>query len=228
MLSYSKPYIIKAAQAHTATMIIVHGLGDSGHGWTHVALYLKRYMPHIKFVLPHAPARRITINGGMAMPGWYDICDLGNNIERKQDEEGMMESRRYIQGLIDEEIRSGIPSDRIVLGGFSQGGAMTLLTGLTCPHKLAGLAVLSGYLPIHKKIFSLSTDQSKSVPIFQVHGEVDQVIDFSLAEQSQVELKKNEYNVEFHKYPDMGHEACQEEVSHLLTFLKKIIPEKQP
>ncbi|KAJ1918783.1 hypothetical protein H4219_002402 [Mycoemilia scoparia] len=218
------PIVVSALKKHTATMIMLHGLGDTGHGWSFLAQYMRAYIPHVKFIFPNAPVRPISLNGGMPMPGWFDIYSL-DKIIGQEDEEGLLKSRDYIQGLVDKEVEAGIPSDRIVLGGFSQGGAMTLLTGLTLKKKLAGMVVLSGYLPLHSKVFSMASKESKLVPIFQGHGTDDQVVSYKFGQQSRDELANNKYNVEFNSYSDMGHSACDDELKDLVKFLEKVIPQ---
>jgi predicted esterase len=142
---------VPSVAKHTATVIFLHGLGDSGAGWSDVGKMFNRTHPHIKWIFPHAPAIKITVNGGMKMPGWYDIVSL-DRIEAKQDKLGLSNSRDQINELLEHEISLGIPSSKIVLGGFSQGAAMSLLTGLSCQWKLGGIVALSGYLPLGDEI----------------------------------------------------------------------------
>lgn len=149
---------VPAAAKHTATVIFVHGLGDSGHGWKPVADMFKTEpsLRHIKWILPHAPTIPITANMGMEMPGWFDIYSFG--FKGVEDEDGMLQTVATLQTIINTEIeQSNISSDRIVLGGFSQGGAMSLLTGLTSKdHKLGGIVSLSGWLPMNAKVQAVS------------------------------------------------------------------------
>ncbi|KAJ2457747.1 hypothetical protein GGF42_002494 [Coemansia sp. RSA 2424] len=217
--------VIRARSTHTASVIFIHGLGDSGHGWAPVAQQLARTQPHVKFILPHAPEQPVTLNGGFRMPSWYDIKSL-DRIASNEDEAGMNASMMRINELIKSEIDSGIPANRIVLGGFSQGGAMTLFTGLQSEYRFAGLAVLSGYLPIRDRIMARATDASKSVPIFEAHGTADEVVLYQYGEMTSNVLKENGYNVEFRSYKHMGHSTCEDELLHLQLFLKKRIPEK--
>ncbi|KAJ2814073.1 hypothetical protein H4S07_000182 [Coemansia furcata] len=135
----------------------------------------KFQLPRVKFILPYWPKQPVTLNGRFRMPSWYDIKSL-YRIASNKDEAGMNTSMLKIKKFIESEINSGIPAGRIVLGGFSQGDAMTLFTGLQSEYRLGGLAVLSGYLPIRDRILKRATDASKSVPIFQAHGTTDEVV----------------------------------------------------
>ncbi|KAJ2104430.1 hypothetical protein IW146_008649 [Coemansia sp. RSA 922] len=217
--------VLKARGTHTASVIFIHGLGDSGHGWAPVAQMLARTQPHVKFILPHAPEQPVTLNGGFRMPSWYDIKSL-DQIARNEDEAGMNASMMKINELIKSEIDSGIPANRIVLGGFSQGGAMTLFTGLQSEYRFGGIVVLSGYLPVRDKLMARMTDASKKVPIFQAHGTADEVVLYQYGEMTSKELVKRGYNVDFRSYNHMGHSTCEDELLHLQMFLKKSIPEK--
>ena len=160
--------VLPAKTAHTATVIFLHGLGDSGSGWEPVAQMLAPQLPHVKWILPNAyglllscyihtsnssnrPMQRVTLNMGMQMPAWYDIKSLENRTTG-EDEDGMWKTVAQVSTMIQTEISGGIPSERIILGGFSQGAAMSLLSGVSMEHKLGGLAVLSGYLPLSTKI----------------------------------------------------------------------------
>jgi len=157
MVAPLKFLTIPAAAKHTATVIFAHGLGDTGYGWKAVADMFKGdpSLRHIKWILPHAPTIPITANMGMQMPGWFDIYSFG--FKGVEDEDGMLKTVSTLQTLIKNEIEENhITPDRIVLGGFSQGGAMSLLTGLTMKdYKLGGLVALSAWLPIHQKFESV-------------------------------------------------------------------------
>ncbi|CAG8748110.1 10779_t:CDS:2, partial [Gigaspora rosea] len=174
--------VFNPIKTHTATVVFSHGLGDSGDGIAPAFLSLSKMLGHVKFIFPNAPSRPITVNGGMIMPAWYDISSLGENIEEiNEDEEGMLNSVRGINGIIRDEIDSGIPSNRIVIGGFSQGSAMALLVGLTSEYRFAGIAVLSGYLPLRNKIFKIknydnvTTGAEKLVELAEELGSDDNI-----------------------------------------------------
>ncbi|KAJ1851070.1 hypothetical protein LPJ73_003173 [Coemansia sp. RSA 2703] len=218
--------VVKARQAHTATLIFIHGLGDSGYGWKPVAEVLSRQLPHVKFVLPNAPEQPVTLNAGFRMPSWYDIRSL-NKLANDEDEAGMNSSMVKINQVIQAELDQGIPANRIVLGGFSQGGAMTLFTGLQTEYRLGGLVVLSGYLPMRERLLSRATEASKKIPIFQAHGTADEVVKYQYGQMTQEALKKSGYTVEFNEYENMGHQSCSEELNDLKEFLEKQIPSKQ-
>ncbi|KAI0650840.1 Phospholipase/carboxylesterase [Trametes meyenii] len=224
---------------HTATIIFIHGLGDSGHGWKPVADMFSKDFPHVKWILPNAPTISVTANGGMSMPGWFDVFEFGA-INAREDEEGMLKTMHSLNQLITAEADAGIPADRIVLGGFSQGAAMSLLTGLTTERRLAGVTVLSGWLPLHLKIKAMLNNHAKKLPIFWGHGKSDPIVRFDRATMSiryikeQLELntlvspdKVLEGGIEFHAYDFLPHSVNDKELEELKTFLKKVVPEQE-
>ncbi|KAJ3031800.1 hypothetical protein HK097_005408 [Rhizophlyctis rosea] len=213
--------VVPATQKHTATLFFLHGLGDSGHGWAPVGQMLQRQLPHVKFVFPHAPSQPVTLNGGMAMPSWHDIYVLAPG--GPEDTEGLKRSVDGVSQLIKEEIDSGIPSDRIALGGFSQGGAITLLTAVTTEYKLAGFLALSTYSPI-ADLASRQKDTNKQAPILQCHGDADEVVPYSWGKMSHDLVKSLGFNVNFKTYRYMGHSSCDEEIKDVATFLKEVLP----
>nr|CAG8436493.1 9990_t:CDS:2 [Entrophospora candida] len=213
--------VIKRAgpSLHSATVIFLHGLGDSGHGWEPVAKEIGEIMKHVKFVLPNAPIRPITINMGMRMPGWFDLTTLNlDQIDGGVDEDGVMET------LSQNEIDSGIVSNRIVVGGFSQGAAIALATGITSEYPLAGIVGLSGFLSMEEKIIQMSTQANKNTPIFMAHGDRDMVVNYQFGKRTSEFLKNNGYNVTFETYNGMGHSSSDQEVYDLTSFLKQVIP----
>ncbi|KAI0125292.1 Phospholipase/carboxylesterase/thioesterase [Xylariales sp. AK1849] len=225
------PLLFPPAKRHTATVIFVHGLGDTGYGWSSAVENWRRRsrLEEVKFILPHAPQIPITCNGGMRMPGWYDILALTgvtDDLRKTQDEAGIVVSREYLRGLIQAEIDSGIPPERIVLGGFSQGGAMALLTGLTAKVKLAGIVGMSSYLPLDSKLPELlkETNLNKKTPILMCHGSVDEVVPTAFGKESSEILKKTGFNVAYKQYPGMGHAACLEELDEVEAFLGSQLP----
>jgi phospholipase/carboxylesterase len=204
-----------------ASVIWMHGLGDSGEGWAPIVNELNLTgLPGIRFVFPHANTMPVTINGGYVMRSWYDIVhtDLG----RQEDEKGLRESQILVDALIEREIARGVPANRIVLGGFSQGCAMTLQAGLRYPKKLAGLMCLSGYVPLADKVAAERHAANQETPIFMVHGRMDPVIPIARAVASRDLLEKLGYQIEWHDYP-MQHSACAEEVQHISAWLKKVL-----
>lgn len=202
-------------------VIWMHGLGDSGDGWAPIVNELDLTgLPGIRFVFPHAPMQPVTLNNGYVMRSWYDIVSLDANT-RREDEGGLRESQARVEALIAREIARGIPAHRIVLGGFSQGCAMTLQAGLRHADKLAGLMCLSGYVPLADKVAAERSAVNQDTPIFMVHGTMDPVIPISRATASRDLLAGLGYQIEWHDYP-MQHSACAEEVAHISAWLKKV------
>ncbi|KAF8885700.1 Phospholipase/carboxylesterase/thioesterase [Gymnopilus junonius] len=214
---------------HTATIIFLHGLGDTGHGWEPVAHMLRPALPQVKWVLPHAPQRKITVNFGMSMPGWFDIAHLGDRelFEKTEDETGFRESSRSVQKLITEEIDAGIDPSRIILGGFSQGGALTLYSGLTEERKLGGLVVLSGWLPLRSKFKSMLSAHAPSAPIFFGRGSADPLIPSEVSEMSKDFLLKDVHvkDLTYKTYSGLGHSTDERELKDLKEWLQKVLPE---
>jgi predicted esterase len=209
--------VIQPTSIHTGTVVFLHGLGDTGHGWSGVGQMFAPRLPGIKFIFPHAPQREVTLNFGMKMPAWYDIYSLDKS-EGREDEKGMLETVGQINALIKQEIDSGIPANRIVLGGFSQGGAMTLLTGLTTDYKLAGLICMSGYLPLSYKIDQLRNPENR-ISILMAVGLEDQVVAKEWGLQSADKIKSMGYDVKLKTYPDLGHSANDQELSDVFQYL---------
>ena len=205
----------------TASVIVLHGLGADGNDFVPIAeaLALDPVGP-VRFVFPHAPVRPVTINGGMSMRAWYDIrqADLG----RQEDEGGLRESLLDVEALIARERGRGVAASRIVLMGFSQGCAMTLLTGLRHAERLAGLVGLSGYLPLADKTAAERSAANQDVPIFMAHGTRDPVVVLPRATASRDHLQSLGYAVEWHDYA-MEHSVCQEEIADMQDWLQKVL-----
>ncbi|KAH9939252.1 Phospholipase/carboxylesterase [Epithele typhae] len=229
---------------HTATVIMVHGLGDSGYGWKSVAQMFadEPGLHHVKWVLPHAPPRAVTANGGRVMPAWFDIIEFSMDLNApRQDTAGMLATARSFDALIAAEVEAGMPAERIVLGGFSQGAAMTLLTGLTTKHRLAGLVVMSGRLPAKDSIKEASalhmlSEHARKLPIWWGHGKQDPLVTFELGNKSR-EVLRTEMGIEtvdseavlgggvdFHAYDGLTHSTSMEELEDLQVFIRKVIP----
>ncbi|KAK3671501.1 hypothetical protein LTR78_008600 [Recurvomyces mirabilis] len=229
MANSAAALVVPALKRHTSTVIVAHGLGDSGAGWMFLAEQwrMKDKFPETKFILPNAPQIPITINMGMRMPGWYDIADFSSLAEtRSEDETGIMRSQKVFHTLIEEEIKAGIPSERIVLGGFSQGGAMSLLAGVTNPTKLGGIFGLSCYLLLREKVQSLvpAENPNKATPIFMGHGDADPVVRYTWGQQTAAKLKEWGWNVDFRTYRGLPHSAAPEEIDDLERYLNERIP----
>jgi len=226
---------------------------------------LRRKFDECAFIFPHAPGISITVNMGMRMPGWFDIvclplrkpCVNGcgylakqlmrktsfQDIEHKEDDAGIMKSVELLHKVVEEQIAKGVASERIIVGGFSQGGAIALLVtahplppylrladgekqdGISCPHKLGGIVALSTWLACAKNAGSLATDANKDTPIFMVHGQIDNVIRHEWAEKSKdVLVNDHGKNIEWHSYPNLDHSADPQEINHLQMWLEKRIP----
>ncbi|KAF7310482.1 Phospholipase/carboxylesterase [Mycena chlorophos] len=240
---------VPAKSTHSATIILVHGLGDSGHGLKHLALQLQAQgLEHCKFILPSAPIRAITANSGRRMPAWYDVKAF--TPASPDDEAQMLESLAWIEELVAAEVDAGTPLERIVVGGFSQGATLSLLLGLVSAKRVRGVLVLSGRLPLRdaasqypklkelKPNFKLATPHatSKSTPIFWAHGVADPLITHQLA-LSSVEFLTSVLGVQksaannddingltFKSYPNLGHSIDEQEISDLTDWLHRALP----
>jgi phospholipase/carboxylesterase len=198
-----------------AAVIWLHGLGADGHDFEPIVPELELAQP-VRFVFPHAPVRPVTINQGMRMRAWYDIFQLGGGPE---DDTGI----RTSQGLLEDLIRQqGLPSRRIVLAGFSQGGAIVLQTALRHPERLAGVLALSTYLPLAATVEAERSPANATLPIFMAHGHYDDIIPLRRAEQSRQALEGLGYPVEWHAYP-MPHSVCPQEIAAISSFLGRIL-----
>lgn len=208
---------INPAGRPRACIIWLHGLGADGHDFEALVPQLDVVATlGVRVVLPHAPRRPVTINGGMVMPAWYDI--LAPDFTRGQDSAGVHESEQQLQALIRRETDSGIPAAQILLAGFSQGGAIALYTGLRYPQPLAGILALSTYLPLADSLATSATAANLAVPIMMAHGTQDPVVPLSLAVQSREVLQQQGYRVAWHSYP-MQHAVCPEELRDIRDWL---------
>ncbi|MBB3120624.1 alpha/beta hydrolase [Pseudoduganella violacea] len=212
---------ITTGEQPTVAIIWMHGLGADGNDFVPLVDELNlQGLPAIRFIFPHAKTMPVTINGGYVMRSWYDIVhtDLG----RQEDEAGLRASQLEVEALIAREKARGIPAERIVLAGFSQGCAMTLQTGLRHPEKLAGLLCLSGYMPLADKIAAERHAANQATPIFLAHGRMDPVVPVARALATRELLQTLGYQVEWHEYP-MQHSLCLDEVQHLNAWLRQIL-----
>jgi phospholipase/carboxylesterase len=210
---------IETARNPSASIIWLHGLGADGNDFAPIVPALKLPKAAIRFVFPHAPMQRVTINGGMRMRAWYDITD---GAIRHEDESGVRASQSLIEALIAREKERGTAANRLVLAGFSQGGAIALQTGLRHPERVAGIMALSTYLPIADKFAAEASKANRDAPIFMAHGSHDPVIPLARAEQSRGLLQTLGYGVEWREYP-MQHSVCPEEVSDIGAWLGKVL-----
>lgn len=199
------------------TVIWLHGLGADGRDFEPIVPELvDDDWPPIRFVFPHAPVRAVTINGGVRMRAWYDI--LGTEIAQRQDEHGMRASIEMVNQLIARENTRGVASERIVIAGFSQGGAIALAAALRYPSKLAGVVALSTYLPIAENSAAERSEANRGLPVFMAHGNLDPVVGHALGQMSRGYLEQLGYVVDWHSYP-MPHSVCAEEISDLARWL---------
>jgi len=209
---------ITTGDAPRLAVVWLHGLGADGHDFEPIVPELRVNVP-VRFVFPHAPVRPVTINGGMQMRAWYDI--LGFDRRAKEDAAGIQASAAAVTELIDREIERGLSSDRIVLAGFSQGGAIALHTALRSPKPLAGVLALSTYLPLATTLASERSAANAAIPLFMAHGTDDPVLPFGLAETSRRALEALGYVVDWHAYR-MAHSVCMEEVRAIGAWLSAL------
>ena len=215
--------VVSAANPQ-GSVIWLHGLGADGHDFEPLVpeLGLDGQL-NLRFVFPHAPVRPVTINGGMSMRAWFDILSLERG--GLQDEAGIRASGSQLEVLIDRELDRGIPHEKIVLAGFSQGGAIALHTGLRHPQRLAGLMALSTYLPLQdsfdREVANDTNAQPRELPIFMAHGTLDPMLPLALGQHSQQTLENAGYEVEWHDYP-MAHAVCAGEIADIRNWLLSV------
>jgi phospholipase/carboxylesterase len=210
------------AQPH-ASIIWMHGLGADGHDFAPIVPELA--LPpslSVRFVFPHAPMRPVTINNGWVMRAWYDVRDDAG--ERREDEAGVRDSQRAIEGLIEREIARGVPRARLVIAGFSQGGAMALHTALRHPERLAGVMALSCFLPLPDTLAAEASAANRDVPVFMAHGTGDAVIPLARSRRAVNALQALGYGVEWHEYR-MAHAVCPEEINDINRWLVRVLGE---
>jgi phospholipase/carboxylesterase len=206
------------------TVLWLHGLGADGNDFAPIVPELvRRDWPALRFVFPHAPVRPVTINNGVRMRAWYDI--VGMDFANRADSNGVDESIAQVEALIARENERGIPDSRLLLAGFSQGGAITLALGTRREKPLAGLIALSTYLPGADKLENFASAASKQQPLFMAHGLGDPVIALPHAQTSAAALQKNGYAIEWHTYP-MAHQICAEEIRDLGNWMSVRFVEK--
>jgi phospholipase/carboxylesterase len=219
---------LTTGDAPQATVIWLHGLGADGNDFVPIVPELgldEAGCGALRFVFPHAPVIPVTINGGYRMRAWYDI--LGADLARREDLAGLQASQQAIAALIDQEIARGIPASRIVLAGFSQGCAMSLLTGLRYPHRLAGIVGLSGYLPLADSTAAQADAANRGVPVLMAHGRLDPVVPLTRGQAARDMLTALGYPVEWHEYP-MEHSVCPDEIDAVAAFIKRVLPRLTP
>ena len=203
-----------------SSVIWLHGLGADGHDFEPLVpeLGLSDELA-VRFVFPHAPERPVTINGGMVMRAWYDI--LGLDIRRDEDIEGLRTSEAQVRALVEREVSRGVSEERIVLAGFSQGGAIALQAGVRNPRRLAGIMALSTYLTLPEKLESEMSPANGDCPIFMAHGTQDPVVPFEGGRLSRQALEAQGYGIEWREYP-MPHSVCAEEIADISSWLTRV------
>lgn len=219
MTTNNLPYVeVNCDGAHDAVVIWLHGLGDSGNGFAPIVPEL--HIPaefKIRFVFPHAPIRNVTINNGMPMRAWYDIKTLDFN--HRADVEGVVESAKMVEDLVEKEIAHGTPSHRILLAGFSQGGVIALHLGTRFSKPLAGILALSTYMSEPEKLAEQANPANKETQIMCAHGQQDEVVPMFLGNAAYKVLKANDYNVVWHEYP-MQHNVCPQELADISKWIQ--------
>ncbi len=211
---------VETGPAPRAAVIWLHGLGADGHDFEPIVpeLGLPASLP-VRFIFPNAPHRPVTINNGMRMPAWYDILQMGGGTE---DEAGIRESQGFVESLMARETQRGVPRDRIVLAGFSQGGAIALQTALRHAERLAGVMALSTYLPLSKTLEKERSTANQDLPIFMAHGKFDGMIPLDRAALSRDAMRALGYTIDWREYP-MQHSVCPEEIADIAAFLLRIL-----
>jgi phospholipase/carboxylesterase len=213
---------VETGRQPAGSVIWLHGLGADGHDFEPVvpALVQPGERP-LRFVFPHAPARPVTINGGFVMRAWYDI--VGIDRSSRQDEAGIRASDAAVRELIGRENERGMPTERIVLAGFSQGGALALFTGTRYAQRLAGIMALSSYMVLATSFEAERSVANRTTPVFMAHGTFDPVVDFSLGEETRRLMESCGHGTEWHTYP-MPHAVCPEEIDHIAAWLRRVLP----
>ena len=201
-----------------ASVIWLHGLGANGYDFAPVVDMLN--LAQVRFILPHAPSMAVTRNNGYVMPAWYDL--YAPSESQQEDLVGITRSEDYLNSLIENEIKRGIASDKIVLAGFSQGGAIALHSATRYPKKLAGVLALSTYLPLKATLAKQAHAANLATPIFMAHGRADDIISLDRALASRLSLQESGFNVQWHEYP-MAHSVCAEEINDIRLFLTGLL-----
>jgi phospholipase/carboxylesterase len=210
---------IEPSGTHRASVLWLHGLGADGHDFEPIVpeLGLDEALG-IRFVFPHAPRIPVTLNGGFVMPAWYDIEEM--DLKRRHDEAGIRASAAQIEALIAREKAKGIPAEKILLAGFSQGGAIAVFTGLRHAERLAGIVALSTYLVCEEKLDEERSEVNAGLPVFQAHGTLDPMVPHERGSALRERLEALGYPVQWHEYP-MQHQVCLEEIQAIGRFLSE-------
>ena len=211
--------VIEPQSAHKASVIWLHGLGADGHDFEPIVPELRLPNEHgIRFIFPHAPKRPVTINGGMVMRAWYDI--RMPDLSLLEDENSIRESSDILNSYIDDEINAGVTADKILIAGFSQGGAIALFAGLRYPQKLAGLLALSTYLPLPDQLKVETTNANSEIPFMMMHGTFDPIVPVFQGHRSRDLLQQAGYSIEWREYL-MQHAVCSQEINDISYWLQQ-------
>jgi phospholipase/carboxylesterase len=224
-MSDDKPIILQThpddPSEANAAVIWLHGLGADGNDFVPIVAELKLPVAlNIRFIFPHAPIRPITINQGYRMRGWYDITSL--DIANRDDEAGIIESSDILTRLCDDQLALGIAAERIIVAGFSQGGAIALHAGLRYAETLGGIMALSTYLPMQQRLQQEAATANRLTPVFMAHGLNDDVVALQFGQQTRSLLQQQGYQVQWHDYA-MGHSVCMEEISDISDWLGSVL-----
>ena len=201
------------------SVVWLHGLGADGNDFAPIVPELPRPgWPALRFVFPHAPVRPVTINGGMAMRAWYDIRDM--DLSNRADAAGVESSVAQVEALIEREDERGVPPERVLLAGFSQGGAIALAAGIRRTRPLAGIVALSSYLPLGAATLRSMVPEARAQPIFMAHGMHDPVVPYTGGKRSRDALRDAGFEVDWHAWP-MAHQVCAEEIAALSAWMTR-------
>lgn len=212
------PIIVDTGDNPQHCVLWLHGLGADGHDFEPIVPELLRPgWPALRFIFPHAPVRPVTINGGMAMRAWYDL--YGADLAALEDSDGLRNSIRFVHHCFDAERERGIAANKLMLAGFSQGGAIALAAGLRYPHALGGVIALSTYLPLREQFAAEAHSANLKTPIFMGHGNMDAVVPQRLGELSRDRLRELGYDIRWTSYSGMGHSVVQSEIKDIARFL---------
>uniref|UniRef100_A0A0B6ZUX0 palmitoyl-protein hydrolase n=1 Tax=Arion vulgaris TaxID=1028688 RepID=A0A0B6ZUX0_9EUPU len=218
--SMSPPVKVQPKEKATASLIFLHGLGDTGHGWAEQ--FKECSFKHIRCIFPHAPQKPVTLNAGMVMPSWFDIKGLTPNSP--EDEHGIKEACKELQHLIAKEVNDGIAPERIVVGGFSQGGSVALYTTFATNTKVGGVVALSTWIPMNKHFTNQSNNKyNTEVPVLQCHGLADPLVPHRWGQATHEIIKSFNSKAQFKSYSGMGHSSCAEEMEDVRVFLVNLL-----
>lgn len=214
------PIVIEGKRSPAAAVIWLHGLGADGLHFASIVKYLGLANRRVRFILPHAPMRSVSVNKGEVTRAWFDI--LSDDYLSKEDHEGIKKSTQIVEGLIKEQIDKGIQSNKIILAGFSQGGALCLYAGLRSQYKLGGILALSSYLPSPHKLTLQASEENIEIPVMMMHGLNDSVVPYDLARSSYNQLINMNYPIRWNAY-EMDHELCEQEIADIKSWLETVL-----